>query len=84
MTRRAYRITMLTILVALVLAWSGPMMLKRGRGYEYLERHPLVCRMVRVGFVVTGREAEFDHMILRAWVSRRKQASERELMAGDE
>jgi hypothetical protein len=86
MTRRAYRITLLTMVVALILAWSlGPVMFKQGRGYEFLERYPVVCRVARVGFVLAGRDAEFDQRILMAWYSRRdREARERELMTGDE
>ena len=78
MTRRTYRITLLTLAAALVMAWTlGAVMFRQGRGYEYLERHPIVCRVVRVGFVAAGREAEFDQRILMAWYSR-KRLEERE------
>ena len=72
MAARARRMAVAAVVAALVAvtAWACFPRANSAKAYAFLERHKIVCRVVRVPFVLAGRGPEFDTAIKKARLNR--------------
>ena len=72
LTRRQRRIALIAAVVAVMAfgcVWSLPPA-HSDKFYAFLEQHPWICRGVRIGFVLAGKEDQFHRAIVRAFIDR--------------